>query len=55
MLYEVITRHYNDYLALAERYAGEPIGERIGELAAFEAELITSPDHEFRFHSGVPV
>jgi len=48
-------RHYNDYLALAERYAGEPIGERIGELAAFEAELITSPDHEFRFHSGVPV
>lgn len=47
-------RHYADYLALAERYAGESIAERIQMIAAAEAELITSPDPAFRFHSGVP-
>jgi tRNA-(ms[2]io[6]A)-hydroxylase len=28
---------------------------RLAELAAVEADLITSPDPQFRFHSGVPV
>ncbi len=56
-------RHYADYLALARRYAG---GEDSGSLAAqafddrvvyfrqCEAELVTAPDDEFRFHSGAP-
>jgi tRNA 2-(methylsulfanyl)-N6-isopentenyladenosine37 hydroxylase len=29
--------------------------KRLGELAAIEAELVTSPDPQFRFHSGEPV
>jgi len=47
-------RHYQDYLQLAQEYAGEPIDERIAEFRAIEKELILSPDTEFRFHSGVP-
>jgi len=30
------------------------VAERIEAFAALEAELITSPDPQFRFHSGVP-
>ncbi|MEM5528504.1 tRNA isopentenyl-2-thiomethyl-A-37 hydroxylase MiaE [Gammaproteobacteria bacterium AS21] len=47
-------RHYQDYLQLAQEYAGEPIDDRIAEFRAIEQELILSPDTEFRFHSGVP-
>ncbi len=45
-------RHFADYLKLAAQY-----GDVSGRLPAFlaaEAELIASPDDEFRFHSGVP-
>ena len=48
------SRHYQDYLALAQRYAEEDITPHIGRFRAIEAELITSPDPQFRFHSGVP-
>ena len=48
------SRHYQDYLALAQRYAEEDIGPHIERFRAIEAELITRPDPEFRFHSGVP-
>lgn len=48
-------RHYQDYLSLAESYAGEPITERIAFFREVERELIETPDSEFRFHSGVPV
>jgi tRNA-(ms[2]io[6]A)-hydroxylase len=48
-------RHYQDYLLLAEQIAGKDITERVTFFGEIEAELITSPDSEFRFHSGVPV
>ncbi|GEM80052.1 tRNA isopentenyl-2-thiomethyl-A-37 hydroxylase MiaE [Vibrio superstes] len=48
-------RHYQDYLTLAQQIASEDIGERVEYFAKVEAELITTPDVEFKFHSGVPV
>ena len=46
-------RHAGLYLRLAAR-GGEPVAARLEELADVEAELATSPDEEFRFHSGTP-
>ncbi|EPC04561.1 hypothetical protein L861_04355 [Litchfieldella anticariensis FP35 = DSM 16096] len=52
-------RHYEDYLVLARRYAGEngegDIDTRIAFFADRERELIVSPDETFRFHSGMPM
>ncbi|TKB45101.1 tRNA isopentenyl-2-thiomethyl-A-37 hydroxylase MiaE [Thalassotalea mangrovi] len=48
-------RHYQDYLKLAEQVAGADISERVKFFGKVEAELINSPDDEFRFHSGVPI
>jgi tRNA-(ms[2]io[6]A)-hydroxylase len=47
-------RHFTDYLELAQLYADEDISERVAFFAGLEAELISSPDSQFRFHSGVP-
>ncbi len=47
-------RHYQDYLTLAEKIAGQDISERVNAIGAKEAELIQAPDNTFRFHSGVP-
>lgn len=47
-------RHFTDYLELAQQYAGEDISERVHSFGRVEAELILSPDEQFRFHSGVP-
>ena len=47
-------RHYQDYLKLAEQYAGGPIEERVSFFKEVERELVESPDSEFRFHSGIP-
>ena len=47
-------RHYQDYLALATEIAGKDISERIQYFGQLEAELINSPDSDFKFHSGVP-
>ncbi|GAB3516106.1 tRNA isopentenyl-2-thiomethyl-A-37 hydroxylase MiaE [Photobacterium alginatilyticum] len=47
-------RHYQDYLTLAEQIAGEDISVRVKAIGAREAELISTPDSSFRFHSGVP-
>jgi tRNA-(ms[2]io[6]A)-hydroxylase len=48
-------RHQQLYLRLAEQRAGnEPWQERLCELSSIEAELATSPDPQFRFHSGTP-
>ena len=47
-------RHYQDYLTLAEHVSGEDITERIAFFAVVEAELIQSPDPDFKFHSGKP-
>ena len=48
-------RHYQDYLTLAEQIAGEDISERVQFFGEVEAHLITSPDEDFKFHSGAPV
>ena len=45
-------RHYQDYLVLARKAAGEPIEDRIDRFLALEKNLIEQPDEEFRFHSG---
>jgi tRNA-(ms[2]io[6]A)-hydroxylase len=46
-------RHAGLYQRLAAR-CGVDVGPRLAELAAIEAELATSPDPQFRFHSGTP-
>lgn len=45
-------RHYQDYLALAQKYSQEPIGERVCFFAEIEKQAIHAPDEVFRFHSG---
>ncbi|MEL0623760.1 tRNA-(ms[2]io[6]A)-hydroxylase [Marinomonas arenicola] len=47
-------RHFEDYLALAKEYAGEPIDERITFFRDLEEKLILEPDTDFRMHSGPP-
>lgn len=48
-------RHYRNYLAFAQKVAGDQgISARIELVRSKEAELISSPDPQFRFHSGVP-
>ncbi|QVM98489.1 MULTISPECIES: tRNA-(ms[2]io[6]A)-hydroxylase [unclassified Pseudomonas] len=49
-------RHYQGYLKLAHQYGdGADIERVVEKVRAVEADLISSPDEEFRFHSGVPV
>lgn len=47
-------RHFEDYVLLARQQTDASIDDRIAFFVAREAELITSPDTAFRFHSGVP-
>lgn len=47
-------RHFRDYLDLAEQVAGTDISDRVTAFLTRDAQLITSADVEFRFHSGVP-
>jgi tRNA-(ms[2]io[6]A)-hydroxylase len=52
-------RHQGLYLSLAQQLAADSLGpgelERsLHRLAAHEAQLATSPDTQFRFHSGPP-
>jgi tRNA-(ms[2]io[6]A)-hydroxylase len=46
------SRHYQDYLTLAKKYAKKDILERVAYFRAIENKLIAEPDTEFRFHSG---
>jgi len=46
------SRHYRDYLKLAEKAADGPLDERIRQFLDIEQQLIESADTEFRFHSG---
>ncbi|MEC9286218.1 MAG: tRNA-(ms[2]io[6]A)-hydroxylase [Pseudomonadota bacterium] len=49
-------RHFNEYQRLALEYGDErDISARIEVIIETENDLITSADHEFRFHSGLPV
>lgn len=47
-------RHFQDYLKLAQDASTQPIDDRVAALSAVEAELISTPDPVFRFHSGIP-
>jgi tRNA-(ms[2]io[6]A)-hydroxylase len=50
-------RHFEHYIAFAKSECGladEEIDARLDELKAIETELISEPDDEFRFHSGLP-
>ncbi len=54
-LAEAEARHFDVYLRLAARTAADDeIDIRKRELAQLEAQLIDTPDAQFRFHSGVP-
>lgn len=48
------SRHFEDYLALAQSLSDDNINERVAFFKEVEAELISSPDTELRFHSGTP-
>ena len=49
-------RHYQDYLSLAQQVAGEDvdISDRVKFFGEVEAQLISSEDTDFKFHSGSP-
>ena len=47
-------RHFQDYLTLAEQIAGRDISDRVKFFGEREAELISSYDDDFKFHSGLP-
>jgi tRNA-(ms[2]io[6]A)-hydroxylase len=50
-------RHFEHYIAFARSecgLTGDEVDARLAELKGIEAALITEPDDEFRFHSGVP-
>lgn len=57
------SRHYEDYLALANAMANtttnaishKDISDRVAFFREVEAELISTPDDELRFHSGIPI
>jgi len=48
------SRHFKDYLDLAQLYCNGDISSKVALFADKEAELILSTDLQFRFHSGVP-
>lgn len=50
-------RHFEHYIAFAKSECGideKQIEKRLDELKAIEASLISEPDPQFRFHSGMP-
>ncbi len=48
-------RHYQDYLALAlETTDRDTLQSRLEVFLSLDAQLISTPDQTFRFHSGVP-
>ena len=50
-------RHFEHYIAFAKSECGideTEIDARLEELKTIEAQLISAPDPQFRFHSGIP-
>lgn len=48
-------RHFEDYLSLARQISATDIQPRLQHFLKVEADLIQSPDPDFKFHSGAPV
>ncbi|MBU2224409.1 MAG: tRNA isopentenyl-2-thiomethyl-A-37 hydroxylase MiaE [Gammaproteobacteria bacterium] len=48
-------RHFADYLELAQVMSKTDITPRVQFFGKLEAELITTPDADFKFHSGCPI
>lgn len=48
-------RHFEDYLTLARQVSATDITPRLHHFLRVEADLIQSPDPDFKFHSGVPI
>ena len=48
------SRHFEDYLTLAQSLSTDNIDERVAFFKEVESELISRPDNELRFHSGEP-
>ena len=51
-------RHFEHYIAFARTECdvlSEEVDSRLDELLAVESDLVTRPDPQFRFHSGLPV
>ena len=51
-------RHFEHYIAFARSECGvdsDEIDARLQELKEIEAKLISEPDPQFRFHSGLPI
>lgn len=47
-------RHFEDYLALADKAAGGQRSARLDTLLRRDADLVLAPDTQLKFHSGVP-
>ena len=47
-------RHYEQYITFARKFSDQDISDRIEFFGTIEADLISTPDPQFRFHSGVP-
>ena len=47
-------RHYQDYLTLAAQISPKDITPRVQIIGETEGRLISEPDNELRFHSGLP-
>lgn len=48
------SRHYEDYLSLAQSLSDTPIDDRVAFFRQQENHLITTSDTQLRFHSGIP-
>lgn len=54
-LFNAEKRHFQDYLTLAGQYVdSDYLQSRIQHFRDIEYRLITEPDEQFRFHSGIP-
>lgn len=53
-LHDAEDRHFEFYVAKASELDSEYCEQRLISLCRLDAGLVTQPDREFRFHSGVP-
>ncbi len=54
-LREAEARHRDEYLALANEYDDGSADVRLTKILERDRELVSTPDPDFRFHSGVPL